>query len=657
MSQLLNNRYQVLSILGEGAFGKTFLAEDVHMPSRRRCVIKQLKPIIAPTQYDFVKERFQREAAILEHLGELNKGVPKLYAYFANEDLFYLVQEWVEGKTLGQIALDRNKWKEDQIKELTLNLLTILDFIHSENIIHRDIKPDNILIRQRDGKAFLIDFGIVKEVIKVDVFGNPTSSIIAGTPAFMAPEQAAGRPVFASDLYSLGMTAIYLITGKPPGDMIDRLTGDVLWHPFAEKISLELAGILDKATEPNFRDRYKTAKEMMEALQAMPASEHLTYQSQTGRSTDKNYISTVVSQEPIDTPVSNQAQPAIPANVPKPAKDSFEHIKPDEKEPRPQTLIEARNQIPATIQEAIKLPTVSTTPAPRRLIWKAGLILGIIGVVLSLGIYVRGSAQANSVNPGFSWKNLSSMDVTLPKDKYAQTAQWDTFYRQVMERINALPEVQTASAVSIPPLNSDYTSRNLVVENPSSSTATNLQVRYNVIEANYFRTLSLPLMSGRGFNEHDTDRSSAVAIVSKNLSDRLFPGADPVGQRFSFTDAGSKGQWITIIGVVGDVRHNLFAPDYTPEVYVPYGQNPLPSMSFIVRTASDPTTFTDTFKRAVQAVDKSITPNNNQVIEDKIHEQIDAQVSRFPLICAVLAAILSCISGYLIFSRRAAHLS
>lgn len=144
MSKLLHNRYQVLSVLGEGAFGKTFLAEDIHMPSRRRCVIKQLKPIMESAQYDIVKERFQREAAILENLGELTNRVPKLYAYFTDEDLFYLVQEWIEGKTLGQVSFDQKKLNEKTVKELTLDLLTILDFIHSQNIIHRDIKPDNI---------------------------------------------------------------------------------------------------------------------------------------------------------------------------------------------------------------------------------------------------------------------------------------------------------------------------------------------------------------------------------------------------------------------------------------------------------------------------------------------------------------------------------
>lgn len=125
-----------------------------------------------------------------------------------------------------------------------------------------------IIVRQRDGKPCLIDFGIVKEVINVDGFGNPTSTIIAGTPAFMAQEQAAGKPVFASDLYSLGMTAIYLFTGKTPGYMINRLTGEVEWRQFAKDVSPEFARILDKATEPHFRDRYKTAQEMLNALQS-----------------------------------------------------------------------------------------------------------------------------------------------------------------------------------------------------------------------------------------------------------------------------------------------------------------------------------------------------------------------------------------------------
>ena len=98
---LLNNRYQIIQTLGSGGFGDTFLAEDTQMPSQRRCVIKQLKPIENnPAIYQLVQERFAREAAILEELGGISQQIPTLYAYFNLEEKFYLVQEWVEGNTI-----------------------------------------------------------------------------------------------------------------------------------------------------------------------------------------------------------------------------------------------------------------------------------------------------------------------------------------------------------------------------------------------------------------------------------------------------------------------------------------------------------------------------------------------------------------------------
>lgn len=267
MSTLLSSRYHVLQVIGEGAFGKTFLAEDIHMPTRRRCVVKQLKPIAQVEIYQLVQERFEREAALLEILGESNNQIPKLYAYFAELGRFYLVQEWIEGKTLTKRLFEDKQLSQEVVNGILMSLLSVLEYIHSRNIIHRDIKPDNIIIRQGDGKPVLIDFGVVKEVMKVDALGNPTSSIVAGTPDFMALEQVGGKPVFASDLYSLGMTAISLLTGKMPKEMINPLTGEISWRTHASVVEDGFASILDRATKPSFSDRYKTALEMLESLQ------------------------------------------------------------------------------------------------------------------------------------------------------------------------------------------------------------------------------------------------------------------------------------------------------------------------------------------------------------------------------------------------------
>ncbi|BAZ11949.1 serine/threonine kinase [Calothrix sp. NIES-4071] len=268
---LLNNRYQIKKTLGSGGFGETFLAEDIQMPSKRFCVIKQLKPIQNnPQIYQLVKERFQREAATLEELGDKHNQIPSLYAYFQSNGLFYLVQEYIEGETLAHKVSKQGAISESIVREILVSLLQLLDYIHLQRIIHRDIKPDNIILRYQDGLPVLIDFGAVREIMgtAVNSQGKPTSTIVIGTPGYMSSEQAMGRPVFSSDLYSLGITAIHLLTGKQPEELeTDSRTGEIIWHHHAFNVSPTLKFVVDKAISYNPRERFTTAKEMLEALQ------------------------------------------------------------------------------------------------------------------------------------------------------------------------------------------------------------------------------------------------------------------------------------------------------------------------------------------------------------------------------------------------------
>ncbi|MBD2531577.1 protein kinase [Nostoc flagelliforme FACHB-838] len=270
---LLNNRYQVIQVIGAGGFGETFLAEDIHMPSRRRCVIKQLKPITNndPQNYHLIQQRFEREAATLEFLGESSNQIPKLYAYFSENGQFYLVQEWIHGQTLTQIVEAKGFESETAVRQILLSLLSVLDYVHSKGIIHRDIKPENIILRSGDGKPVLIDFGAVKETIRsvVNTPGYPTRSLVIGTPGYMPSEQAVGRPVYATDIYSLGLTAIYLLIGKHPQELqTDLKTGEILWQDHAPHVSSQLAAILNQAIKPHAGDRYSTASKMLYALQS-----------------------------------------------------------------------------------------------------------------------------------------------------------------------------------------------------------------------------------------------------------------------------------------------------------------------------------------------------------------------------------------------------
>jgi serine/threonine protein kinase, bacterial len=273
MLTLLKNRYRILRSLNSGGFGETFLAEDVDLPSARRCVIKKLIPIASDPQiYQLVKQRFGREAVILEKLGEGNPHIPSLYAYFEEAGQFYLVQEWIEGTTLAEKVERDGVLIESFVREILTSILSVLDTVHAQHIVHRDIKPENIILRSSDNQPVLIDFGAVKETMGtvVTTSGRNSNSIVIGTPGFMPSEQSIGRPVYASDLYSLGLTAIYLLTNKYPQEFnTDPSTGEILWRQDAASTSPELAAILDKAIQSHPRDRFSTAKEMLETLQVV----------------------------------------------------------------------------------------------------------------------------------------------------------------------------------------------------------------------------------------------------------------------------------------------------------------------------------------------------------------------------------------------------
>jgi serine/threonine-protein kinase len=267
---LLNNRYQITDSLGKGGFGETFLAIDTHMPSARKCALKKLKPAIKTPQIpQWLQERFQREAAILEKLGEDCTQIPKLYAYFCEAGNFYLVQEWIEGVTLRQKHQQQGNFSASQVRDILIKLLPILDYIHQRRIIHRDIKPDNIIWRTTDSQPVLIDFGVVKEAVAtaIQMEGNTAYSIVLGTPGYMASEQAAGRPAYSSDLFSLGLTAVFLLTGKTPQYLsTDSNTGELIWREDLPDLDRKLAIVIDRAIRFHPRDRFATAREMLAAL-------------------------------------------------------------------------------------------------------------------------------------------------------------------------------------------------------------------------------------------------------------------------------------------------------------------------------------------------------------------------------------------------------
>lgn len=283
MTALLNNRYRILKVLGAGGFGITSVAEDTHLPSLRRCVVKELKPATDdPRILQIIRERFQKEAATLEMLGQSSRQIPGLFAYFSENERFYLVQELVDGPTLTQYVTQNGLLGEEEARRILISLLSLLETVHGQGIIHRDIKPDNILLRRQDNQPVLIDFGAVKETVTstLDSAGRATASIVIGTPGFIPLEQAAGRPLFSSDLYSLGLTIVFLLTGKIPQELSDQTTGAINWRSKAPAVSHGFAAVINKAIEPDWRTRYKTAREMLDALRQLAARTEMEWNAQ-----------------------------------------------------------------------------------------------------------------------------------------------------------------------------------------------------------------------------------------------------------------------------------------------------------------------------------------------------------------------------------------
>ncbi|OHY33049.1 serine/threonine protein kinase [Cylindrospermopsis raciborskii CS-508] len=267
MNSLLINRYEIINPLGSGGFGETFLARDTQMPSQRLVVIKHLKPAFqnSHSSTELIENLFQKEAAVLEELGNHCSQIPQLYSYFSEEGEFYLVQEYIEGKNLSQVG----QIKPEHATVILSSLLNTLKYVHSKNIIHRDIKPENIILRDSDRLPVLIDFGAVKETMGVVTLGSGStvSSVVVGTRGFMAPEQTAGRPVFSTDLYALGLTIIYALTQRLPIEFsISQLTGEIDWTSYVPNLDPKLVQVLNKSIKIDLGSRYLTAEAMYSDL-------------------------------------------------------------------------------------------------------------------------------------------------------------------------------------------------------------------------------------------------------------------------------------------------------------------------------------------------------------------------------------------------------
>ena len=318
---MLRGRYQPLQLIGRGGFGRTYLALDSDRLNAP-CVVKQFAPQTQGTKsFHKAVALFNQEAVRLHDLGE-HIQIPTLLAYFEHDHYLYLVQQFIDGKTLLQEMAEQGPMSEAAIRRLLHDLLPVLDFIHQHSVVHRDITPTNLIRRETDRRLFLIDFGIAKQ------FGealSPEPGTRIGTEGYAPIEQIRGGQAYpCSDLYSLGTTCLHLLTGYKPEQLYDPLVGQWRWREVLAKqnrtIGNELGHILDRLVLDAVGDRFQAAQAVIEALRHLPNLQGnvpgWVRQHPTGKLSETSVaLQSVPPQQAVNAQVPPTSPPSSPPNI------------------------------------------------------------------------------------------------------------------------------------------------------------------------------------------------------------------------------------------------------------------------------------------------------------------------------------------------------
>lgn len=278
--EIIGERYKIDQELGCGGFSTTYLAQVIAVENpeirpqtqHEKCVIKQLQPRFnSPSIWENSKERLDTEGNTLKCLGQHDR-IPQFLDYFEEDGQFYLVLEFIKGEEF-EHEVQRQILSEVQVIDFLWDVLEILDFVHQKGVVHRDIKPTNLIRRLEDGKIVLIDFGAVKDIGNLIVESdkhtqNPHTQVI-GTPGYMPPEQNHGNPTYSSDIYALGKTAIYGLTGKSPIELEEFETREGITWQDTNHFSGKLIKILKTMISPKTTERYNSVREIQKELKPL----------------------------------------------------------------------------------------------------------------------------------------------------------------------------------------------------------------------------------------------------------------------------------------------------------------------------------------------------------------------------------------------------
>ncbi|MFN6559273.1 MAG: protein kinase domain-containing protein [Nostoc sp. ChiSLP01] len=274
IGKLLQGRYQIVQSLGAGVFGQTYIALDVDYPDNAKCVVKQIKVNSFESNYlDTLRLLFLTETETLKLLGS-HQQIPEFIACFEENKRFYLVQEYIEGHALtAELPINQewgSVWSEREVVEFLLDVLGILEFVHSQSVIHCDIKPENLIRRAADGKLVLIDFGSIQSIdfgigAELPIHRIPVTSL-----GYIPPEQFIGETQPNSDIYALGMIAIQALTGLEPLQLkADPYTNEIIWRSPNTPVNDYLAAVLSQMIRYDYQKRFQSAGEVLRVLKQM----------------------------------------------------------------------------------------------------------------------------------------------------------------------------------------------------------------------------------------------------------------------------------------------------------------------------------------------------------------------------------------------------
>ncbi|MEO1671263.1 MAG: serine/threonine-protein kinase [Cyanobacteria bacterium J06631_2] len=270
---ILNNRYRIVKQIGRGGFGRAYLAEDTQR-YRELCVLKEFAPQVNHNdELRQAEDLFEREAGILYRLN--HHQIPRFEALLKTRidgrRSLFLVQEYILGESYWELLQRRGRLTEAEVTEMIRDILPVLDYIHDSELIHRDISPDNLILRDRDRQPVLIDFGCVKLAANAVSKSKGHSVTLIGKKGYSPDEQISrGQTLPCSDLYSLAATAVVLLTGKQPDRLYNSHEGQWDWHLI--ETSPPLQKVLRKMLAERPSDRYQSVKQVRQALDSIDNS-------------------------------------------------------------------------------------------------------------------------------------------------------------------------------------------------------------------------------------------------------------------------------------------------------------------------------------------------------------------------------------------------